>query len=73
MTTYDEEIQEENKMIDYVECFYICCECGASYSDGEVDCYECDGQRCCYLYQAETYEEAKLMAEKDMKKQKVKK
>lgn len=52
-----------------IESFYICRECGASYSDGEVDCYECDGQMCCYLFQAETYEEAKLMAEKQFCKE----
>jgi hypothetical protein len=43
---------------DVVECFYICEYCYACYSDGEVDCMECDNIGCVYLHQAETFEKA---------------
>jgi hypothetical protein len=45
-----------------MENFYICRYCRACYSDSEVDCFECEGEGCCYLYQAETYEEALEMS-----------
>lgn len=44
--------------IEYVECFYICKMCKASYSGGE-------GVGCVYLYQVKTYEEAVVMMEKN--------
>ena len=53
--------------IEYVECFYICRICKASYSEGETDCFECEGVGCVYLYQAKTYEEALVMMEKKTK------
>lgn len=53
--------------IEYIESFYICKMCKASYSEGETDCFECEGVGCVYLYQAKTYEEAVVMMEKKTK------
>lgn len=48
--------------IEYLECFYICRICKASYSEGEGE-----GAGCVYLYQAKTYEDAVVMMEKKTK------
>jgi hypothetical protein len=41
-----------------IENFYICRFCKACYEDGEVDCFECEGEACVYLFQEKTYEVA---------------
>ena len=63
----DEEDEDEEDEV--IKSFYICRECGASYSNCEVDCFECDGQMCCYLFQAETFEEARKIADKQFEEE----
>jgi hypothetical protein len=60
----EEHIEAEPEDEGVIECFYICRYCRASYSNGEVDCFDCENVGCCYLYQAETYEKAVEMSHK---------
>ncbi len=48
----------ENCDEEVVYDFYICNKCCASNDDGGVDCWQCNGKRCVYLYQEETEEDA---------------
>lgn len=58
MFYYLNELETEMENNGVMECFYICKHCNACYSDGEVDCMECDNTACVYLHQAETFEKA---------------
>jgi hypothetical protein len=58
MFYYLNQLETEMEADGIMECFYICRHCNACYSDGEVDCMECDNTACVYLHQAETFEKA---------------
>lgn len=58
MFYYLNNLEDEMENNGVMECFYICKHCNACYSDGEVDCMECDNTACVYLHQAETFEKA---------------
>lgn len=57
-------------MSNEIECFYICKFCKACYGCCGSHCEECDMEYCIYLYQAETYEEALEMCNKQFKNKK---